>query len=421
MAEQGRQNVSPVQYFRYDVDKLEWWCTTPPEYEDVMPNLPLTLAISLCNGHVYEKLMAKGFLADIRTIQAIIRQRTSLDVLEGVLGSCKEGHHIIRLTDDILHFALTYKNDQALRYLIDNGANMSAREDPKPGQFATTALQRAVYECHSLDDRRFVQLLLDTGADVNEAPAYGGLTALQAAAENGQLDLVRQLVSLGADINARRALYDGLTCLEAAAREGRLDVTQFLLDAGATTTGKGQLQYIRAAKMAQLSGHAAVAQILREHRPWDESDESLFEEGFIVMPFVLHPTEYTVEEIRDLADKICAENHADWEYIWPEIDDHSEADKTDFSDDGADDHHSLDVDEVVPPSEDPIVASTSQLAFDVLNDRSPGTYGSTTDPSSSQMVVSNPPSNYNMPLHTSFTQIQADPDFHERIYEVEGD
>ncbi|KAI0167287.1 ankyrin repeat-containing domain protein [Pestalotiopsis sp. NC0098] len=402
--------------FHYDDEKLIWCTKLGPGGKE--PILPLTMAINLRNDQVYAKLMARGFLADRCTIEAAVKQHTSLDVLEGVLESCKEGHDIIRLWDRVLHFALQCKNDEALRYLINNGANLSATSQKSSGSFSRnfTVLQTAVDGCRSTDHRGFVQLLLDAGADVNEVPAYcRGLTALQAAAGSGHLDLARQLVNLGANINARRAVWDGLTCLEAAAQEGRLDMTQFLLDAGATTTGKGQLQYVRAVKLAREEGHSAVAQILRKHRHWDESDEALFQEECITGEYVLHPIEYTAEEIRDLADKVCLTSPYSWKYIWPKIEP-PEKDGTELANGISRTHRSAEVNGPTHMSDEKVVSPTSQVAFDVLDDGSPSSFEIETEQSNSQMVVSN-----SMPLHTLFPQLRDDPDFHERIYEMEAD
>lgn len=414
IAQRVPQNVDYVMDFHYNEESLIWCSET--QHGDALPILPLTLAIYSCNDQVYATLMAKGFLADRRTIELAILQCESLDLLEAVLRSCKEGYGIIRLWDDILHFALSMESEQAMRHLIAHGASMSASNHVSGIWGNLTVLQRAVYECHSTN-RHFVQLLIDAGADVNEASAYRGCTALQAASQNGQLDLARQLVSLGADINARRAPYNGFTCLEAAARFGKLDMTQFLLDAGAKTTGKGQLQYIRAVKLAQKYGHAAVSQILRRHRPWDESDESLFQEKGITSQYVLHPIEYTAEEIRDLADEVYSENNNDGSRIWPKIGP-PKKDGTELANDVPGTHNSVEANGPAHMPDDLVVTSNSQVAFHVLDDISPGSYESETDPFSSQMVVSNPSSYYSMPFHASFTRFQTDPDFLERIFEM---
>lgn len=70
-----------------------------------------------------------------------------------------------------------------------------------------------------------VELLISHGADVNAAAAHlGGRTALQAAAENGDLAMVDTLLGYGADINGAAAEYDGKTALYAATVDGHRSI-----------------------------------------------------------------------------------------------------------------------------------------------------------------------------------------------------
>jgi ankyrin repeat protein len=62
---------------------------------------------------------------------------------------------------------------------------------------------------------------------------YRALTALQAAALGGHLDVVNRLLAAEADVNAEGCYYSGCTALYAAALQGHVDVVRRLLDAGA--------------------------------------------------------------------------------------------------------------------------------------------------------------------------------------------
>ena len=55
-----------------------------------------------------------------------------------------------------------------------------------------------------------------------------------------------------------------LSALEAAAQNGELDMLQILLDAGAQTSGEGARQYRRALKCAGSRCHFAARRLLRE-------------------------------------------------------------------------------------------------------------------------------------------------------------
>ncbi|OCL04962.1 ankyrin, partial [Glonium stellatum] len=122
-----------------------------------------------------------------------------------------------------------------------------------------TALQAAI----EIGNHEIVRLLLSADADVNAAPALdGGVTALQAAAIKGYIPVANTLLNHGAQVNAKPAKFNGRTALEGAAEYGRIDMLQLLLDAGAQIDGDGQDQYERAVKRASMNGHNAARRLL---------------------------------------------------------------------------------------------------------------------------------------------------------------
>ena len=74
--------------------------------------------------------------------------------------------------------------------------------------------------------------LLSQGADVN-ARGSGGETALMLAASRGRLDIMGLLIERGADVNA--ATDAGNTALMLAAARGQVDAARALLERGAST------------------------------------------------------------------------------------------------------------------------------------------------------------------------------------------
>ena len=96
-----------------------------------------------------------------------------------------------------LHLAAFFSHPEAVRLLLDRGADPSA--------VATSDQVGPVQPLHSaaaaggLDS---VRLLLEHGADVN-ARQGGGFTALHAAAANGDTELARLLLAGGADATAK--------------------------------------------------------------------------------------------------------------------------------------------------------------------------------------------------------------------------
>ncbi|KAK7431552.1 hypothetical protein QQZ08_001770 [Neonectria magnoliae] len=83
-----------------------------------------------------------------------------------------------------------------------------------------SALQVAIFQ----GDLALVKYLVSRGGDVN-LPAHddSGRTTLQAAAERNRFDVVKWLVNAGADVKAPPAIHDGMTVLEAVAvsRDGK--------------------------------------------------------------------------------------------------------------------------------------------------------------------------------------------------------
>ncbi len=98
-------------------------------------------------------------------------------------------------------------------------------------------------------------------------------TPLTAAAQYGQVEVVRLLIDNGADPN----LHDGgsefpqQTPLATAAAQGHLDVCRVLLEAGANPNlptnpnDVGAPQSWTALDWALQGGHTAVAELLRQH------------------------------------------------------------------------------------------------------------------------------------------------------------
>ncbi|OTB12661.1 hypothetical protein K445DRAFT_34705, partial [Daldinia sp. EC12] len=130
-----------------------------------------------------------------------------------------------------------------VKRLVHRGADVNAPRSEINGQ---TALQAACgFYANSKTERanmiEVIQFLIKEGADVDANSGPRGrspfVTALCLAAERGDLEVALILIQGGADVNPTFQRWNTdyllLSPLDAAAQEGRLDMVQFLLDLGA--------------------------------------------------------------------------------------------------------------------------------------------------------------------------------------------
>ena len=117
---------------------------------------------------------------------------------------------------------------EVVKLLIENGADVNAKnEDGK------TALMRASREGHL----EVVKYLIENGADVN-AKSNNGWTALMRASYNGHLEVVKYLIENGADVNAKRD--SGRTALMSASSEGNIEIVKLLIENGTDVNAKDE-------------------------------------------------------------------------------------------------------------------------------------------------------------------------------------
>jgi ankyrin repeat protein len=115
-----------------------------------------------------------------------------------------------------LYFAADRGRKQVAELLITEGAdvNVNARN-------GFTPLHRAAYQGH----KEIAELLIDNGADVN-AKRNNGSTPLHKAAENGQKEIAELLIAEGADMNANTD--NGETPLDIAIKYKRTETADLL-------------------------------------------------------------------------------------------------------------------------------------------------------------------------------------------------
>ncbi|KAJ5207113.1 hypothetical protein N7491_002255 [Penicillium cf. griseofulvum] len=77
-----------------------------------------------------------------------------------------------------------------------------------------------------------LQLLLNRGAEVNAGISESRKTAFMLTAENGHLEVMRQLIDGGADVEAELA-FVGKSAFRRASQSGHTSIVQFLLEQSA--------------------------------------------------------------------------------------------------------------------------------------------------------------------------------------------
>jgi ankyrin repeat protein len=128
-----------------------------------------------------------------------------------------------------------------------------------------------------------VKLLIDRGANVNGADEFKGYTPLMFAATENQAEVAKLLIEHGANVNARSRRFEfgslkeaaggalmeraegGMTPLQYAAREGNIETGQVLLRAGADVNAAEPQHNFTPMLIAIYNGKYDFASVLIEH------------------------------------------------------------------------------------------------------------------------------------------------------------
>lgn len=124
-------------------------------------------------------------------------------------------------------------------------------------------LDIALFAAVGLDDIQEVKRLLSLGADVNWRESKYGVSSIHEAVRIGSADLLELLVQEGADVNA--ANDNGLTPLHMAAYLGARDTADVLIARGADVNAKARDGITPLHTAAQM-GRLGVVQLLIERQ-----------------------------------------------------------------------------------------------------------------------------------------------------------
>lgn len=161
---------------------------------------------------------------DISVLDALLKIK--LDVNAEGLDGDKSRARLLRIATTCSKLSDLKKNQMICR-LLDAGAYLEAVCRDKFGDSGRTALLQAII----VDELQVVKLLLSKGANINR-PARWMLkrTPLQQACEQGSFKMVDLLLGNGADVNASPAANGGATALQLAAIQGSVRIVRLLLD-----------------------------------------------------------------------------------------------------------------------------------------------------------------------------------------------
>lgn len=178
-----------------------------------------------------------------------------------------------------LHYACEKGHAEVARLLINQGARINVTT----AMMASTPLHYAVMR----GDKQTVELLLSKGADINAKNRDGStplfetmksttagskelfellvarganVPALHHAAYMGDIEKVKQCLQDGIDINSQEEF--GCTALHAAANGGDKDVVEYLIGKGATVDAKGAYYDLTPLYYAALHNYEDIADLL---------------------------------------------------------------------------------------------------------------------------------------------------------------
>ena len=206
-------NVEVVRLFMDNLEVQQW--LKDSEY----PIVSLAIELSYGSWEIVELLLSYG--ADINNISAHSQIWSDYETATFLLD---HGANVnaSRSYYGALNLAVTFQNIPLINLLLDRGADINQAD--KSGR---VPLENAVLK----NNKDIVELLLDRGADTNKVVRGVEETPLFTAVKMGFIELARLLLDRGADIN--KAALVGNTPYFIAVKKGFVDIAIMLLDRGA--------------------------------------------------------------------------------------------------------------------------------------------------------------------------------------------
>nr|XP_060629613.1 KN motif and ankyrin repeat domain-containing protein 4 [Anolis sagrei ordinatus]XP_060629614.1 KN motif and ankyrin repeat domain-containing protein 4 [Anolis sagrei ordinatus]XP_060629615.1 KN motif and ankyrin repeat domain-containing protein 4 [Anolis sagrei ordinatus]XP_060629616.1 KN motif and ankyrin repeat domain-containing protein 4 [Anolis sagrei ordinatus] len=159
-----------------------------------------------------------------------------------------------------LHYSVSHSNFQIVKLLLETGV-CDVDHQNKAGYTAVMITPLASAETD--EEMEVVTKLLREG-NVNIRASQGGQTALILGVSHDREDMVKALLSSGADINLQDDT--GLSPLMVASQYGNMDIVKLLLDHPGCDTTLNDKAGNSALSMALKSAHVEIAEILQSHK-----------------------------------------------------------------------------------------------------------------------------------------------------------
>ncbi|OAX83987.1 hypothetical protein ACJ72_01650 [Emergomyces africanus] len=207
---------------------------------------------------IVQLLLEMNCLPDALSLLVAIKSRTAEEIAQLICYGAEVNARAHYNLDTPLQLAYRLKRVEVVRLFLSYGAEVNA-----PAAVNVPTIDSWGDGPNELPPRSALLAAVEHGCGRHGAAACGC---------KGYIGIAKQLLELGAEINAARAETKGRTALEGAAEHGRLDMVQFLLENGAKTEGESTWQYHRAIGFALRNGHRTVARLIEDSREWTSAD-----------------------------------------------------------------------------------------------------------------------------------------------------
>ena len=174
------------------------------------------------------------------------------------------------LKETPLHLAAKNGFRDLVDVLVQSGGNVNARNFP----MQETPLHLATRNGH----RHIAQFLVQQGSQVNARNVPSRETPLHLASRNGHLQIAEFLIHHGSQVNARNAPWQE-TPLQLASKNGHQQIAESLIKTGGLVNARKRPWKETALYLASRNGHQQIAEVLIQHGgqvdarniPWQET------------------------------------------------------------------------------------------------------------------------------------------------------